>query len=84
MRAAHEWYGRQSTQAAEGFYDELLPAFDRVQARPGMYPAHLHSTRRLVLPRYPYSIIYREKSDEIQIIAVAHAKRRPGYWKRRA
>ncbi len=29
---------------------------------------------------YPYSIVYRGLDDEIQIIAVAHAKRRPRYW----
>jgi hypothetical protein len=36
-----------------------------------------------MLDRYPFSIIYREMPREIQIIAVAHAKRRPGYWAKR-
>jgi hypothetical protein len=31
MHAAHEWYSEQSQQAADGFYEELLPAFDRIQ-----------------------------------------------------
>ena len=80
---AYEWYAAQSQQVADGFYEELLPALDRIQDWPNLYPANLHGTKRLVLSRYPFSIIYRELPDEIQIIAVAHAKRRPSYWANR-
>jgi hypothetical protein len=33
--------------------------------------------------RIPYFVVFREFAREIQIIAVAHAKRRPGYWNKR-
>ncbi|MFO0823732.1 MAG: hypothetical protein U0792_11545 [Gemmataceae bacterium] len=40
--------------------------------------------RRCVLKkRIPYSIIYIETDAEIRIVAFAHHKRRPGYWKKR-
>ncbi len=39
--------------------------------------------RRFLLRRFPYVIIYEIVSDEIHILAVAHTKRRPGYWKNR-
>jgi plasmid stabilization system protein ParE len=80
IKAAHAWYARQSIQAADGFYEELLPAFDRVHQWPRLYPPHLYGTQRVVLDRYPFSIVYRELLSEIQIVAVAHAKRHPGYW----
>jgi plasmid stabilization system protein ParE len=80
MFAAHEWYIRQGQQAADGFYEELLPAFDRIQQLPELYPPGLHGSQRLVLSRYPFSIVYRELLEQIQVIAIAHAKRRPGYW----
>jgi len=83
IKASHSWYVRQSEQAADGFYEELLPALDRVHQQPQLYPPHLSGTQRAVLDQYPFSIIYRELSQEIQIIAVAHAKRRPGYWAKR-
>ncbi len=83
MIAAHGWYGRQSHVAADGLYNELLPALDRVQRQPRLYPAHRHNTQRLVLRRYPFSIVYRELLNKIQIIAIAHAKRKPGYWAKR-
>jgi hypothetical protein len=40
-------------------------------------------TRRYLLKRYPYAVIYRELDDLIWVVAVAHGKRRPGYWKSR-
>lgn len=83
IAAAHEWYRRQSMQAADGFLEELIPALDRVQERPGLYPRYLYGTQRLVLRRYPFSIVFREQTRSIQIVAIAHAKRRPGYWKGR-
>ena len=33
-----------------------------------------------MLDRYPYSLIYRIVAEGVQVIAVAHSRRRPGYW----
>jgi plasmid stabilization system protein ParE len=80
---AHDWYLRQSPQAADGFYEELIPALDRIRQRPGRLARYLYGTQRLVLSRYPFSVVFRERPHDIQIVAVAHAKRRPGYWAKR-
>jgi len=58
-------------------------AVNKVRQQPSLFPTYLHGTRRVVLNRYPFSIDYRELLDEIQIIAVAHAKRQPSYWANR-
>ena len=81
--AAFRWYRQQSVQAADGFYEELLPAFAQIQTQPQLYPAYLYGTRRLVLHHYPFSVIFRICEDNTQVVAVAHAKRRPGYWRQR-
>ena len=39
--------------------------------------------RRILLARFPYSLIYSIESERIWIIAVAHHRRRPGYWQER-
>ena len=39
--------------------------------------------RRYILRRFPYSIIYQITEDELRILAVAHHRRRPGYWEHR-
>lgn len=39
------------------------------------------SVRRLTLPKFSYSLLYRTlENDQIRILAVAHHKRRPQYW----
>jgi plasmid stabilization system protein ParE len=39
--------------------------------------------RRVVVARFPYSIVYKQDPDKIVIVAIAHQRRRPGYWQRR-
>jgi hypothetical protein len=50
---------------------------------PLRWPAYLHGTRRFVLDRFPFSIIYLNDPEVLSIVAVAHSKRKPGYWKAR-
>jgi hypothetical protein len=46
---------------------------------PERWPLFHLGTRRFVMAASPYSIVYRTVGDEVQVIAVAHAKRRPMY-----
>ena len=46
-------------------------------------PSYEAGTRRYLFSVYPYSLIYRVTDQEITIVAVAHAKRKPGYWMNR-
>jgi len=78
--AAFENYWVRSADAAFGFDQELRDAYQTLQIHPLVCPPYLHGTRRVILERYPFSVIFRERLHDIQIIAVAHAKRRPGYW----
>lgn len=32
---------------------------------------------------FPYALVFRIRGDELQVIAVMHMSRRPGYWKER-
>lgn len=41
------------------------------------------ATRRLPLRRFPYSIVYELRGAEVRVIALAHQRRKPGYWKGR-
>jgi toxin ParE1/3/4 len=38
------------------------------------------SIRRLTLPKFPYSLLYRVSEEQIRVLAVAHHKRKPQYW----
>ena len=44
----------------------------------------INGTRRALLEGFPYAVVYRQVSDdEIEIVAVAHLRRRPKYWANR-
>ena len=81
--AAFDRLFEQSRIAALGFDDELQNAYQYLRVYPLLCPPYLHGTRRAILNRYPFSVVFRERLHDIQIIAVAHAKRRPGYWAKR-
>ncbi len=50
---------------------------------PQRWPKYLYETRRLVMQRFPFSIVYLDELDSVIVVAVAHSKRKPGYWKDR-
>ena len=37
--------------------------------------------RRLVLERFPYIIVFTYDEVEVRIVAFAHGRRKPGYWR---
>ncbi|MEO8496966.1 MAG: type II toxin-antitoxin system RelE/ParE family toxin [Planctomycetota bacterium] len=82
-RAAREWYAERSTIAANAFMAELDVAIDRICESPERWAADLHGTRRYLMNRFPFVVVYRVTEDKIQVIAVAHGKRKPGYWRHR-
>jgi toxin ParE1/3/4 len=81
--AARQWYEARSPNAAASFLSELEHAIRQAAAMPSSWPAHLHGTRRVLLRRFPYLVVYRQIESGVQIVAVAHGRRRPGYWKTR-
>ena len=83
-RAARQWYQSRSEDAAEAFLAEIDIGIQSIQIAPELYPPYLHGTRCYLLRRFPYLIVYRATATVIQIIAVVHSRRRPGYWKSRS
>ena len=81
--SAFEWYWMRSESAALGFDAELRDAFSTLRRSPRICAPYLRGTHRLMLNRFPYFVVFRELTRKIQIVAVAHAKRRPGYWANR-
>lgn len=77
------WYAERNPTVARTFRDELLAGFSNAAAFPLRYPTYLHGTRRILLRKFPYFVVFFDWQDEVYVVAVAHAKRRPGYWKGR-
>jgi hypothetical protein len=68
---------------AQRFVAELDHAVAQIVAAPQQWPAYLHGTRFFRLHHFPYLVVFQESATSVQVIAVAHDKRRPGYWRRR-
>ena len=81
---AFEWYFERNQRAAEAFVQEVDSAVALIASSPRIWPHFEVGTRRYVLRHnFPYDIIYREIPVGIEVVAVAHHKRRPRYWIRR-
>ena len=78
---AYDWYAERSQSAADAFQAELQRAGMAIQRSPLLWGNYLFGTRRYLMKRFPYIVIYRVAEDRIEIIAVIHGRRRPGFWK---
>ena len=79
-RAAHAWYQVRNAEAAEAFMAELDMAIARIEEAPRLWPPYLGETRRYLLRRFPFFVVFRESNERVEIPAVAPGRRRPGYW----
>jgi plasmid stabilization system protein ParE len=83
VEAADDWYRERSADASVAFLLEVTGAFETISQAPHRWPKYLHGTRRYLLHHFPFSIIYLDDPDGVTFVAVAHNKRRPGYWRER-
>jgi toxin ParE1/3/4 len=83
FREAILWYRARNPNAAIEFRIAVSSSVSQVAEAPRRWPNYLHGTRRFVLDRFPFSIIYLDSAEFVSIVAVAHSKRKPGYWKHR-
>ena len=82
--AAVRWYEEQRPGLGGEFFDAVVHVTSLIQAQPEIgTPSPDRQTRRVLVQRFPYQVVYRLSADEIVIVAIAHLKRRPGYWRKR-
>ena len=77
---AAEWYRARSEVAAFRFGRTLDSKIEEIVEHPDRWPLFEAGTRRAVLSRFPYSVIYRVRGDVVEIVAIMHQRRQPGYW----
>jgi toxin ParE1/3/4 len=66
------------------FLDDVQAAFDWIHAHPRLGTRYLNTPFRFHRTKtFPFVVYYLELSDHICIMAIAHERRRPGYWKKR-
>jgi plasmid stabilization system protein ParE len=78
-----DWYAERSPEAAVRFAGAVDAALGAVAAQPERFAAVDEVHRECPVKRFPFRIVYRTAEGSILVVAVAHAKRRPGYWRDR-
>lgn len=87
-REAAGWYEQRHPGLGLEFLAAVDNAVQRIRNTPERYPRletlpEEHAVRRLLLDRFPYVVVYESAEDEVRILAVAHTRRRPNYWRHR-
>ena len=88
LDAAHDWYEDRSPGVGVEFVSEARQAVEQIATwpalgRPVSVPGTMREFRRTGLRRFPYGILYAIFDDKVVVVAVAHDRRRPGYWHER-
>ena len=74
------WYRERSLIAAMNLQSAFEQAVDRVSKAPQRWPIYFSNFRKYTLRQFPLSLVYQEVSSDSVVVAVAHGRRRPGYW----
>lgn len=82
---AARWYAERSKPAAQRFLDAVEGALERMSSLPDAFPlvptpGSKHTLRRVALRRFPYVLIYARTAARLEVLCVAHMKRRALYW----
>ncbi len=77
------WYAERSLEAANDFDAEIHTALSRIAEDPERFPFCDARHRFFLMRRFPFRIIYRIRSNDLLVIAIAHAARAPDYWANR-
>lgn len=80
---AVEYYEDSQSGLGLEFAQEVYAAITRVIHFPDAWSPMSKNTRRCLVSRFPFGIIYQVKSGYVRIIAVADLRRRPNYWRDR-
>ena len=83
IREAFLWYLERCPVAADAFRTEICQAIDGLAEDPTMWPVDTEGVRYFILRRFPYTLHYEVAASAVTVLAVAHQRRRPGYWRQR-
>ena len=83
---AVRWYETRRSGLGREFLDAVVATINLIERQPGIGTGNVEAlnTRRVIVHRFPFQIVYQLAQAEVVIVAIAHLKRRPGYWKHRS
>ena|SRR5438876_9722753 len=83
MVEASLFYDSAAIGLGDDFLDDVQQAIDRLREYPKTGQTITPGISRMLLHRFPFSVVYVEEANLILVVAIAHHGRRPGYWQSR-
>lgn len=83
IRRAYAWYEREREGLGEEFLTEVRAAIHAVLTAPTAYQILHRDTRRALVRRFPYGLLYRMIDDVVVFVGCFHTSRSPEAWARR-
>ena len=88
LAAAASWYDAKRLGLGQEFFVAVDETFRLIQQFPRigkLAPEFLSgsSVRKIAVEGFPYWVVYQESPSLLYVIAVAHFRQRPGYWRSR-
>ena len=83
MSEAAEFYEAAYVGLGRDYLEDVQQVIDTLRTHPEIGTPVGGELRRMLLRRFPFSLIYSVEVDAILIVSVAHHRQRPGYWKSR-
>jgi len=77
------WYFARGAAVALDFECEIERSLRLIAQSPLRWPKFDAERRRIIVRKFPYSIVYEVIGQQIVILAIAHGRRRPYYWRER-
>lgn len=77
---AGDWYEQQQAGLGLRFRSAVEEAALQIARTPLLFPVELKDVRRYVMNRFPYTLRYVLRGEEVWVMAVSHQHRRPDYW----
>ena len=83
IEAAFLWYQDRNPEVADAFRAEVFECIDGLTDDPEKWKMDEWGTQRCLLRHFPYTVFYEISGKDVFVLAVAHRRREPGYWRRR-
>lgn len=85
LDAAIRWYAERDAELGEFLLAEVRLALEKIAALPTAWPVSSYDDRvqYFALSRFPYRVLFSLDPEGLVVVAFAHRRRRPGYWRQR-
>jgi plasmid stabilization system protein ParE len=84
LREAVSWYRARDPQLASRFLDEVYKTLAMIEQFPltggPVFGINEPQTRQLPVDNFPYQVVFRRLKLRTAILAIAHERKKPGYW----